>query len=268
MTSASDARSQRTQGRGSRTSYRAVQAAGRRRQQLHHGTAPQGSGVDVGAHQIVLRARGVHRSDWLRDHRRPHPGDARRHVPLRDVSLDPVDRVGLRGATQDRAALVQGAWLRRIFAVGHAQRTSRREVRSRHSAAGAVRAAAIEGDAMSTITISFTPWRKFHAFKDKAVIRRWLKTVADASEKAFKNMKGYPPASSPGEYPAIRTGNLRGSISTVVTDDSMTIGSNMYYSWFLRKGTTRMARRKMSDNALQEGMNASSLGRWVRWVHS
>ena len=116
------------------------------------------------------------------------------------------------------------------------------------------------------IGIEFTPWAPFHARKNSAEIRRWLQTIADASEKAFKNMKGFPPASTPGEYPAIRTGDLRESISTEVTEDSVVIGSNTFYARFLRHGTSRMARRKMSDNALQEGIeHAGRLGKWVAW---
>ena len=119
------------------------------------------------------------------------------------------------------------------------------------------------------ITISLQPWRAFYARKKDEEIRRWLKAVADASERAFKSpMTNYPPASSPGQYPAIRTGRLRGSISTVVTANSMTIGSNMPYSRFLRQGTTRMERRKMSDNALQEGIMRARLGRWVEWTRA
>lgn len=47
----------------------------------------------------------------------------------------------------------------------------------------------------------------------------------------------------------------------------MTIGTNRPYSIFLRMGTSRMARRKMSDDALKEGMRAAGrMGRWVEWA--
>lgn len=118
---------------------------------------------------------------------------------------------------------------------------------------------------MSGFTIEFRPWRPFIARKKPQVIKRWLKSVGDAGTEAFKNMKRYPPASTPAQYPAIRTGALRGSIRAVVTNESVTIGSNMFYSIFLRQGTSKMARRKMSDNALQEGMTKARLGRWVEW---
>lgn len=114
--------------------------------------------------------------------------------------------------------------------------------------------------------IQFTPWRTFYARKKPDAIRRWLKSVGDASVAAFKNMGHYPPASTPSQYPAIRSGKLRASIGTRVTDSEMTIGSNMFYSIFLREGTRRMARRKMSDDALKEGMrSAGRLNHWVEW---
>jgi phage gpG-like protein len=78
-------------------------------------------------------------------------------------------------------------------------------------------------------------------------------------------MGNYPPASSPGAWPNNRTGRLNKSIRFVATDHDVTIGTNMPYSLFLRTGTKRMARRKMSDNALKEGMQHSRLGRWVEW---
>ena len=123
---------------------------------------------------------------------------------------------------------------------------------------------------MSGITIQFTPWKTFHAHKDPATIQRWLHAIGEASKAAFiGGMGGYPPASAPGAWPNVRTGGLRGSIDFEVTANSMTIGSNTHYSGFLREGTSKMARRKMSDNALQEGLRsgAGQIGRWVQWVH-
>lgn len=119
---------------------------------------------------------------------------------------------------------------------------------------------------MASIELQFSPWSPFRARKNTAEIQSWLQSIAIAAEAAFKGGMGkYPPASSPGAWPNIRTGNLHGSIRTEVTADSMTIGSNMRYSIFLREGTSRMARRKMSDDALQEGMKAGRLGHWVEW---
>jgi phage gpG-like protein len=117
-------------------------------------------------------------------------------------------------------------------------------------------------------TLTLTPWRLRYAHKDPTVVSRWLRTVADASETAFKGgMRGYPPASNSGQYPAVRSGRLRGSISTNVDADRMEVGSNAPYSIYLRLGTSRMRRRKMSDDAIKEGLDASKgrLGHWVTW---
>lgn len=53
------------------------------------------------------------------------------------------------------------------------------------------------------------------------------------------------------EYPAKRTGALAGSIRTTVTQAQMTIGTSKFYARFLRSGTIKMKRRKMSDDALK-----------------
>ncbi|MGL5736573.1 MAG: hypothetical protein ACRCYS_17050 [Beijerinckiaceae bacterium] len=104
------------------------------------------------------------------------------------------------------------------------------------------------------IGFEFKPWRKIRAYKDPNAITRLLHDTVNTAESKFKGgMKGYPPASSPGQYPAIRTGRLRGSIRKRVALAEAEIGSNMFYSIFLRMGTRKMARRKMSDDALKEG---------------
>ena len=122
------------------------------------------------------------------------------------------------------------------------------------------------------IEIEFQPWASFLARKNQAAISSWLARVAAASEAAFRKgasrqWPGHPArGSSPGQWPMRRSGGLLGSISTEVTGDSMTIGSNQPYSSFLRNGTSRMGgRRKMSDDALEEGMSKARLGRWVEW---
>ncbi|UPT53287.1 virion morphogenesis family protein [Synechococcus phage Yong-L2-223] len=61
-----------------------------------------------------------------------------------------------------------------------------------------------------------------------------------------------------------------GSIRTRTTLTETTIGTNQFYSKFLRDGTRKMARRKMSDDALQEGTEEARKMRflWVRWRHA
>jgi phage gpG-like protein len=117
-----------------------------------------------------------------------------------------------------------------------------------------------------SLELRFSGWKAFHAKKDTAEIHRWLQSVADAGTKIFRNsMRSGPGPSSPGQYPASQTGRLRASISSQVTESEATIGSNMSYSIYLRMGTSKMARRKMSDDALKEGVQQGRLGRWVRW---
>lgn len=121
-----------------------------------------------------------------------------------------------------------------------------------------------------SIELEFKAWAPFHAKYDKRAFKRWLQIVARESEKAFKGgMKGYPPASSPGQYPAVRTGRLRASIRVTVSDTGVEVSTNRPYSGYLRHGTRKMQRRKMSDNALQEGIaKAKRLSRkWVGWEH-
>jgi hypothetical protein len=122
---------------------------------------------------------------------------------------------------------------------------------------------------MTGFTIEFSPWGSFRAKKDTAEIRSWLGRVGAAAEAAFKGGMGSGPGhSAPGAWPNSQTGRLKGSIRHEVSSDSVTIGSNMPYSIFLRAGTRRMARRKMSDDALKEGMQAGQLGRWVEWTRA
>lgn len=122
---------------------------------------------------------------------------------------------------------------------------------------------------MAGISFQFTPWAPFHAHKDKNTVRNWLRGIGKASEEAFRNgMSGhYPPSSAPGAWPHNRTGDLKKSIRSEVSGDVLTVGTQEVYAVYLRYGTTRMARRKMSDNALQEGMAAAGdLGHWAEWT--
>jgi hypothetical protein len=119
-----------------------------------------------------------------------------------------------------------------------------------------------------SITLQFDPWGQFHAQKRKNAVRNWLRDIGNAAESTFTGgMGNYPPASTPGQYPAVRTGKLKGSVrSEVRGETSVTVGSNMHYSIYLRQGTSKMARRKMSDDALKESMRRVQLRNWVEWT--
>jgi len=126
-----------------------------------------------------------------------------------------------------------------------------------------------------SLTLEFVPWSPFHARKNNAEIQNWLHRVANASEAAFRSGAsrqwpgGDAKGSSPGEWPMRRSGNLLGTIKTRVTANTMTISSDgkrsgknssfHYSSWLADTG------RKMSKEALKEGMQGSHLGRWVEW---
>lgn len=134
---------------------------------------------------------------------------------------------------------------------------------------------------MSGITFRFRNWRRFGARVDDRVVSRFLRETGDEATKAFQRgmdgrhsgqryrskTKGWHRASAPDEYPAVDSGDLRASIGTRITRYSMTIGTRMFYSRFLRFSTSKMRRRKMSDNALREGMARSRkyLSRFAKW---
>jgi phage gpG-like protein len=124
-----------------------------------------------------------------------------------------------------------------------------------------------------SINLSFKFWGPFHANKDPDAVRQWLDHIGKASVDAFRNgmVKNNPPpynnSSAPGEWPANRTGDLKGSIRHEVNGNVLTVGTGEIYAVYLRYGTTRMARRKMSDDALREGMkSAGNIKRWVGWT--
>src|SRR5262245_21571612 len=145
-------------------------------------------------------------------------------------------------------------------AAGAAGRKGRRRAGAAHDADAAV------CSGRPVIGLEFTGWRPFRARKNSREIKRWLRAVGDASVKVFKGGMGkYPPASAPGAWPNIRSGKLRASIKADVVGEEVIVSSNTRYASFLRTGTTRMARRKMSDNALQEGSKKARLNKWAGW---
>lgn len=117
------------------------------------------------------------------------------------------------------------------------------------------------------IGLQFKPWRHIQAVHDRAAIRAWLARMAQNAQRAFRagmeashggrvyRRRGgrLHRASAPGDWPAVDTGALKGSIRTQSSDVQMTIGTGQFYAIFLRKGTRKMARRKMSPEALKKG---------------
>lgn len=133
--------------------------------------------------------------------------------------------------------------------------------------------------------INFKPWGRFSAFKDRRQIRRFLSDSADIVLKRLKDGLRNPPKSGRlyfgkskrtirasvnralAEYPARDTGDLFRSAKKRVGRDEMEVGTNMFYSRFLREGTSKMARRKMSDTALEESLPKldGKIGRFAYW---
>ena len=118
--------------------------------------------------------------------------------------------------------------------------------------------------------LDLKPWHKFKADVDERVIRAWLAIIAQESRAAF--MKGTsrhsPPSSRAGAWPKQRTGALRGSIKAEVVGQGVVVSTNRPYSMYLRTGTSKMGRRKMSDTALEIGMQKAEnrMKNWVQWV--
>ena len=117
----------------------------------------------------------------------------------------------------------------------------------------------------------FKPWRTFYAMLDEKVIRGFLVATARDSERAFKEGIASPKhgrlyrrsggrthrASAPGEYPARDSGATERSISSRVRKREATIGTSTFYARFLAEGTSRMAPRRMSRDALEEGIETA-----------
>lgn len=134
---------------------------------------------------------------------------------------------------------------------------------------------------MIMFTLSFQAWRRFTARRMPKVTTSWLRQIRDESRKAFRRGMTKGPhtgriysrrggrrhqASASGEYPAKNSGRLLASLKAQSSPTEAIIGTNAPYSRYLREGTKHMARRKMSDNALQEGRSAVGSPRgWVAW---
>jgi phage gpG-like protein len=109
-------------------------------------------------------------------------------------------------------------------------------------------------------------------------MREAAKEYADEYKKAIRSppktgriyyrKHGRHQASRPyTEYPANETGALANSVTAKSTEDTATVGTTMFYGKFLREGTRKMARRKMSDNIVKARTPRilARLRGWVVW---
>lgn len=133
-------------------------------------------------------------------------------------------------------------------------------------------------------TFQFKPWGKFWPFYDKKAVREFLRTGSKIALKRLKDGLKNPPKTGRkyrrngrlhqasvnralAEYPAKDTGRLFQSASKRVSATEFEIGTGMFYSRFLRDGTKKMRRRKMSDTALKESIPEirKNLRRFAYW---
>ena len=118
--------------------------------------------------------------------------------------------------------------------------------------------------------LDLKPWHKFKADLDERTIRAWLVTIAQESRKAFMSgtSRHSPPPSRDGAWPKQMTGALRGSIKAEVKGHAVVVSTSQPYSGYLRSGTSKMGRRKMSDTALEIGIQKAEnrMKHWVQWV--
>lgn len=130
--------------------------------------------------------------------------------------------------------------------------------------------------------LTVSGWGRLVARLDEARIHSWLSQVASEGEAAFRaGLEGghsgriyrrrggrVHQASAPGEYPANDSGGLIASLRSESSNREAKIGTNQYYSHYLRSGTSKMARRKMSDDALREGIDraAPAARGFVSWA--
>lgn len=127
---------------------------------------------------------------------------------------------------------------------------------------------------MAGLKISLKPWRPIRAVYDKAAVLAWLADTGRTAQRIFRvgSLKSRGGrlyirrggrahrASAPGDWPARDTGRLLGTLKARVTLQQVEIGTSATsdrgfpYSLALRTGTRKMARRKMSDDALKEAL--------------
>jgi HK97 gp10 family phage protein len=96
-----------------------------------------------------------------------------------------------------------------------------------------------------------------------AVRARLASNLGDAGEMLADEMAAsvgqpYPPASSPGDEPHRRTGNLQASITSELDAEALrvTVGSPVEYALYLELGTHRMAARPFVYRALANNADA------------
>lgn len=133
------------------------------------------------------------------------------------------------------------------------------------------------------MSLVFKPWREFYAFRDRAVDQAYLRRIGASAKRIFldgiksaKHGRVYSRgggrrhrASAPGEFPARDSGRHIATVDYKVHGSEVVVGSGMEYATYLRNGTRKMARRLMSDSALNRAIERDEIGvgRFVRFRH-
>jgi hypothetical protein len=124
------------------------------------------------------------------------------------------------------------------------------------------------------IRLAFEPWRGLTVYRDIDAQRAMLADVARIGRRHMQaGMKGPHTGrtytlrngqrhtasvdQTRREYPAVRTGSLLRSIGTETNATEAKIGTRKSYARYLRTGTIKMKRRRMSDTALHFGAKAA-----------
>lgn len=85
--------------------------------------------------------------------------------------------------------------------------------------------------------------------------RSYVLAASGRKTKSGKISKRHYVASSPGEPPAVRTGTLRRSFRSIVTDgQNPAIESNVEYASYLENGTSKMAPRPYAEKTVNLAM--------------
>lgn len=127
-----------------------------------------------------------------------------------------------------------------------------------------------------SLTLQLVKLDKFHADFRAELIRAYLELVGREAVKAFQRgsaaagggrMGRYRSASQPGDWPARQSGSMFGDFRYELSGDSVTIGSSVFYAGFVFNGTSKMAKRKGDNEALDAGIAAARarFGDFVDW---
>lgn len=133
------------------------------------------------------------------------------------------------------------------------------------------------------MSLIFTGWRAFYAYRDYGVDQAYLRRIGASAKKVFIDGIRSPKtgrvyrrrgrshrASAPGEYPARDSGRHIATVDYKVSGSEVTVGSGQEYAAYLRNGTYKMARRLMSDTALNRAIENDTvgIGRFARFRHA